>query len=95
MPWMGSLMTRRTGSGRRAGTPSGRLLWSKKTRESDHPTAYYLPHYEPAVSTLLWTTWNVALEALGSRMPGRYLRLRFEDFVGRPVNCVESILRMI
>ncbi len=43
-------------------------------------------------SALLWDVWNAAALALFSRHPGRYQRLRYEDFVARPQETVAAVL---
>jgi hypothetical protein len=43
-----------------------------------------------------WVVWNGAAEALlGGRSAGRYMRLRYEDFIARPRPTLERILAMM
>lgn len=45
-----------------------------------------MPVYKPAQAALLWNAQNTAIEWLGTRQP--YLRLRYEDFVESPKDCL-------
>jgi hypothetical protein len=47
----------------------------------------------PPVFALLWDLWNVVIEVAWRR--GRYLRLRYEDFVTRPRQAVEQITALL
>ena len=49
----------------------------------------------PLKSALLWDVWNWSAGRLGRRAPGRYLRLRYEDFMAQPRASVEAILEMM
>lgn len=46
-------------------------------------------------SALLWDVWNWSAGRLGHRASGRYLRLRYEDFLANPRGSVETILAMM
>jgi hypothetical protein len=41
---------------------------------------------------LIWSIWNAEIEALWRRHPGRYLAVRYEDFVAEPKPTIERIL---
>lgn len=45
-------------------------------------------------TSLLWGAWNLATELL-LRRPGRYLRVRYEDWVDRPGDTLESIMALV
>jgi hypothetical protein len=47
----------------------------------------------PETSSMQWTAWSVVAELLGTKVPGRYLRLRYEDFVERPPETIRRVLR--
>jgi hypothetical protein len=49
----------------------------------------------PLQSTALWLGWNLATELLWGRRRGRYLLVRYEDFVQRPRPAVENILSLV
>jgi hypothetical protein len=42
-----------------------------------------------------WTLWNLELEALAARRPGRFVRLRLEDFVREPVAETRRVLSVV
>ena len=42
-----------------------------------------------------WTLWNLELEALALRRRGRFLRVRFEDFLGSPEPETRRILGLV
>lgn len=46
-------------------------------------------------SSIMWVVWNYLVELWWSRRDGRYVRLRYEDFVERPAEHVERIVRML
>jgi hypothetical protein len=56
------------------------------------------PHYHrtrgPAFGAR-WTLWNLELEALARRRRGRFLRVRFEDFLRRPESETRRILGLV
>ena len=54
----------------------------------------YMSRFVPAVSSLIWDGRQVASEALGRGAPGRYLRLRYEDFVAAPQHALARILAL-
>lgn len=55
----------------------------------------YMPRVNIVKSSLLWDIWNVSSEVLWRRSSGRYMRLRYEDFVEKPRRTVEDILGML
>jgi hypothetical protein len=65
------------------------------------PTSYSWsvdPHYHrtrgPAFGAR-WTLWNLELETLARRRPGRYLRVRFEDFLRTPEAETRRVLDLL
>jgi len=54
----------------------------------------YMDQRAPLRSALNWNITNAGAE-LFCRRPGRYLRLRYEDFAERPRDSVERILRLV
>jgi hypothetical protein len=46
-------------------------------------------------TSLFWLGGNLAIERFLRRNPERYMRLRYEDFVEKPLDSVESILRFL
>jgi hypothetical protein len=66
--------------------------WTRRKAlpDRDPPEEMYR---SPRDSSVRWNAWNVAAEAFWRAHPERYLRLRYEDFVARPRESVEHILR--
>jgi hypothetical protein len=46
-------------------------------------------------ATFVWDAWHVATERLFRRKPGRYLCLRYEDFVADPRSTMEAVLELV
>ena len=55
----------------------------------------YMSQHPPARSAKLWLVWNLTAEMIWARRPGRYLRLRYEDFTDRPRETLEKVVRLI
>lgn len=66
--------------------------WSRKKFQPD--TGEYMEQYGAAQSSLIWNVWNSVIEALWRRR-GRYLRVRYEDFVREPGATLERILALL
>lgn len=69
--------------------------WLRKKLQRDAPGETYISRHSPVESTLLWDTWNLSTEQLFAKYPGRYLLLRYEDFVRSPRSSVQHILDMV
>lgn len=46
-------------------------------------------------SSLVWDEWNLVIETALGRDPGRYMRLRYEDFVEDPRAAVDGIMSFL
>lgn len=68
--------------------------WLKEPRP-DTNQHVYMNQVNTAKSSLLWDTWNLSSEALWKESSGRYIRLRYEDFVAEPRRAVKEILGML
>lgn len=71
--------------------------WQRKKAQND-PAAgrRFLLRHGPAASTRHWLVWNLAAEALGSRIPAdRWFRLRYEDFMASPREAVQRVLGLL
>jgi hypothetical protein len=53
----------------------------------------YIPAMGPGRSSGYWTAFNAASELIGRALPGRYLRVRYEDFTARPDEVLTAIMR--
>jgi Sulfotransferase family len=55
----------------------------------------YMDRYSPTKSSIFWAITNVAVEVFWRRQSGRYLMLRYEDFVDRPQQSLQRILELM
>lgn len=70
--------------------------WLRKKPQPSTDKLMYMNRVNPAKSSLLWNAWNASSEALWRGSPGgRYMWLRYEDFVRDPWRVVERILGML
>ena len=69
--------------------------WLRKKMQPDRGEFGYMDQHAPAKSSVLWTLWNGASGVFWGRTPGRYLRLRYEDFVADPREALTRILEMV
>jgi hypothetical protein len=67
----------------------------KMKLDSGVGSSKFMTPHNFAESSLAWNEWNLALETLRRQEPGRYMLLRYEDFVESPRSTVESILRLL
>ena len=58
------------------------------------PSKSMTPH-SLVESSLVWDEWNFVIENTWGHDPGRYMRLRYEDFVESPRDAVQGILRFL
>jgi hypothetical protein len=67
--------------------------WSflRNKRLPDYGDDRFMQRQHPLVSARRWSLWQAVTELLWSRRPGRYLRLRYEDFVRDPQPAVWAI----
>ena len=68
----------------------------KKLRRRVNGRAEYLPRLSPARSVQRYYSGNLPMHALAARLPpGRFTRLRYEDFTAAPRQTVQRILRRL
>lgn len=69
--------------------------WSQD-KVYDERTGMKMTVHPPAASAKLWTTWNLATEALWNRRNApagsRYFRMRYEDFADAPRDTVRDLV---
>jgi hypothetical protein len=68
--------------------------WLKSKPHPD-PAVGMFPRLHPATTSLNWVFENTAIRTLWSSSEGRYLVLRYEDFIARPEENVCRIIRFI
>lgn len=69
--------------------------WLKKKPQPDSETKEFMVQFNPLKSAMLWDSWNVSSETLWRGSPGKYMRLRYEDFVANPRDSFERILKLV
>jgi len=69
--------------------------WLRKKPQPDADEFAYMDRVGVVRSSLLWGAWNGASDALWAGSSGRYMRVRYEDFVENPRRVIESILRLL
>ena len=69
--------------------------WLKKKPQPDSETKEFMFRQNPTKSSVMWDSWNASIEGLWRRSPGKYLRLRYEDFVMDPRGSFKAILELL
>ena len=69
--------------------------WLKKKLQPDRGEEGYMDQHHPTKSSLMWTVWNAAAEALWRRSRERYLLLRYEDLVADPRAALLRVLELV
>jgi hypothetical protein len=69
--------------------------WARR-RASEGKPGTELPRHGPVYSSLRWSVWNASIATLLHRTVGdRYMKVRYEDFVGRPRQVLEAVLALL
>jgi Sulfotransferase domain len=69
--------------------------WLRKKPQPDIDELTHMHRMNAVESSLLWDAWNASAEALWRGSSGRYIRLRYEDFVEEPQRALKNILGML
>jgi len=69
--------------------------WLRKKPQPDTDKLAHELQKNIVESSVLWDAWNASSEVLWRGSSGRYMRLRYEDFVEEPRRAVEDILGML
>ena len=70
--------------------------WRRRKAQLDKAQPADLVQHGPVDSTLSWTGWNLAAEALRRRhTPGRSMLLRYEDFIDHPRAALTGMARLV
>lgn len=71
--------------------------WLREKHQPDSADREFMHQKSAKDSALLWDTWNASTEALWreEKRTGRYLRLRYEDFIEDPKSSFRRILDFI
>jgi hypothetical protein len=68
--------------------------WKRRKVQPDRGTFGYMHRKGLLKSAALWSAWNATSEALWRRAGGRYIWLRYEDFIARPRETVRRIVEL-
>jgi len=68
--------------------------WLRKKAQPDRGDARLMHRHGPAYSSVMWTLYNVTLEALSRRYPSRFIHTRYEDFVARPRETIDRLIEL-
>jgi hypothetical protein len=66
--------------------------WSKRKL---YQPGDYMPRKTSVNSAMVWNARNITVEMFLERTPGRYMTLRYEDFVSNPQSSVMDILDLL
>jgi len=69
--------------------------WLRKKLQPDTGELLPMKMLGKFVSSSLWLTWNVVTELIWRHSPQHYMFLKYEDFVRRPEESVERIVKMV
>ncbi|HEV8439289.1 MAG TPA: sulfotransferase [Methylomirabilota bacterium] len=69
--------------------------WSRLKPAPDRFDDAHMRRRPRGLAASFWLASNVGAEVCFGRRPGRYLRLRYEDFVEHPRESVDRIVRMV
>jgi hypothetical protein len=68
--------------------------WQRRKPLPDRNAGAFM-YRTPGSSSARWLAWNAGIEAFWKRTPGRYLLVRYEDFVTDPVATVGQIVDLL
>jgi hypothetical protein len=66
--------------------------WMRLTAQPDRDGPAVMQQHQPTESAMHWLVWNAFAERLAKSYPGRYRRLRYEDFTVAPRRTIEELL---
>ena len=69
--------------------------WSRIKNQPDRGHPAHMQRQAPAKAALLWLVWNGFADVLWSRWRGRYLRLRYEDFIADPASAIRRVAALV
>jgi hypothetical protein len=64
-------------------------------RRKLRPNQHEMPRRDIVTNSFYWNLFNLAVEKLWARRPGRYMMLRYEDLIAEPVAAVDRVLQLI
>ncbi|MGV8908966.1 MAG: sulfotransferase family protein [Propionicimonas sp.] len=69
--------------------------WGRPKHALDFGDDQLMPQQQAWKSSLLWLSWNCLTAMLWRRSEGRYLRVRYEDFVADPTTTMTRVANMV
>ncbi|GAA1424162.1 sulfotransferase [Catellatospora coxensis] len=66
--------------------------WQRPKRQLDRSAPAMMVRHGPYDSAVKWVSWNGLIERAARAFPGRYLRLRYEDFAADPRAAIAGVL---
>jgi hypothetical protein len=69
--------------------------WLRKKAQPDKGEGQLLSRHNPIKSSLQWGLLNSAASRLQWRLPGRYMLLRYEDFMKNPEEAVRRVAALV
>jgi Sulfotransferase family len=65
--------------------------WQRKREEAGFDTGVFMKRRSPLTSAVYFDVSNTAAETIWSNSPAQYMRLRYEDFIARPVETLREV----
>jgi len=69
--------------------------WQRVKPTPDRFNAVSMKRLARGAAAITWSISNAGAELFGRRVPGAYLRLRYEDIIAEPRASIERILRLV
>jgi len=69
--------------------------WGKKKRQPDTVQDEFMIQFSPFQSSMIWNSWNVLTELFWRKTSGKYMLLRYEDFIMNPQESMRRLLRLV
>lgn len=66
--------------------------WGRPKQQLDRPKPALMAQHGPCDSALKWLSWNGLTERAGRAFPGRYRRVRYEEFAADPRRVIAEVL---
>ena len=67
----------------------------KKLQPEKKDKAVYMKQYTNLKGSISWNVRNLTAEVFSKSFPGKYMKLRYEDFIEKPKESVQTILNFV
>ncbi len=71
------------------------VAFSRLKKKKWEETGIYMDRYNPLRSSLQWSALNVTSELLRAPSAGKFIRVKYEDFMVRPKSIVENVVNAV